>query len=89
MIFVAPDWADLEETIEYLRANSDVAKGIARRQRELVTEMGYLSPAAEACYWRALMRGWASVVRTEEVKGWEEEGVRFETFVLRGEVGWE
>jgi hypothetical protein len=89
IIFVAPDWTDLEETIAYLRANPDVSKGIARRQRELVSEMGYLSPAEETCYWRTLMRGWAAVVRTEGVEGWEEgEGVRFETFALRGDVGW-
>lgn len=68
IIFVAPDWRDLEATIAYLRANPDVARGIAKRQREMVSEYGYLSSAAETCYWRALMRGWASVVRTEGVE---------------------
>lgn len=95
IVFVVSNWEDLEETIAYLRANPDVAKGIAKRQRHLITDIGYLSPAAEACYWRALMRGWASVVRTEGVEGgvkgqrWVEgEGLRWETFVLRGEVSW-
>lgn len=89
IVFVSPDWKDLEETIAYLRANPVLARSIARRQRLLVSEMGYLSSAAEACYWRALMRGWASVAKTEGVEGWVEgEGVRFETFSLRGEVAW-
>jgi len=89
IVFVAADWSDLEQTIAYLRANPDVARGIARRQRQLVSDGGYLSPAAEVCYWRALVRGWASVARTEGVEGWVDgEGVRLETFAWRGEVGW-
>jgi hypothetical protein len=77
IVFVVSNWEDLEETIAYLRANPDVAKRIAKRQRRLITDIGYLSPAAEACYWRALMRGWASVVRTEGVEGW-----------VKGSGGW-
>lgn len=89
IIFVAPDWSDLEQTIAYLRKNPKIARGIARRQRQMVSEMGYLSSAAETCYWRMLMKGWASVARTDGVEGWVDgEGVRFETFALRGEVGW-
>lgn len=89
IVFVAPDWSDLEATIAYLRANPVIARGIAKRQRELVSEDGYLSPAAETCYWRSLMRGWANVARTEGVEDWVEgEGVRWETYVLRAEVGW-
>jgi hypothetical protein len=75
IFFVAPNWEDLEETIAYLRANPDVAKEIAKRRRRLITDIGYLSPAAEACYWRALMRGWASVGRPVGVVGGAWVGV--------------
>ncbi|KAH8671336.1 hypothetical protein BX600DRAFT_480475 [Xylariales sp. PMI_506] len=85
VIFVAPDWSDLEAVIAYLEDNPDVAKGIARRQRELWHGGGYLSPAAEACYWRAALRGWAGVVRFEDqFKDLfaRAEGVPFEEFVV-------
>jgi hypothetical protein len=82
IVFVAPDWSDLEDTIGWLEDHPHVAEGIARRQREMFVGGGYFSPAAEACYWRALVRGWAKVVRTAG-QGWEEhEGVPFETFAL-------
>ncbi|KAI1742470.1 glycosyl transferase family 90-domain-containing protein [Xylaria scruposa] len=82
-IFVAPDWSDLESTISWLEAHPDIAEAIARRQRNLFVERGYLSPAMETCYWRALIRGWSLVVRLEE-EGWEEDrvGVSWEEFSL-------
>lgn len=46
----------------------------------------YLTPAAEACYWRRLWAAYASV--SESPKLWRDEarrakrGLRFETFVL-------
>ncbi|KAI0454611.1 glycosyl transferase family 90-domain-containing protein [Xylaria acuta] len=81
-VFVAPDWSDLGDTISWLEAHPDVAEGIARRQRDLFVGRGYLSPAMETCYWRALIRGWSSVARLEE-KGWEDRaGVSWEEFSL-------
>lgn len=86
-IFVKPDWSDLEDTIMYLRDNPDVAERVARNQRESIVERGYLSPAAEVCYWRALVRGWSGVVRGDE--SWEGvEGVRWEGFSLTGKTKW-
>lgn len=82
IVFVAPDWSDLGDTVAWLEAHPDVAEGIARRQRDLFVGGGYFSPAAEACYWRALIRGWAKMARTEG-QGWEDaEGVTFEAFSL-------
>lgn len=82
MVFVAPDWSDLEATVLWLEAHPRVAEGIARRQRELFHGRGYLSPAAEMCYWRAALRGWAKTVRYED-QGFEEmEGIPFEEFIL-------
>lgn len=47
----------------WLEANPSVAQAIARRQRQLFHGRGYSGPAAEMCYWRAAICGWASVVR--------------------------
>ncbi|KAL7622802.1 hypothetical protein AAE478_006481 [Parahypoxylon ruwenzoriense] len=66
IVFVSPDWSDLGATIAWLEAHPSVAAGIAARQRQLYHDGGYFSPAAEMCYWRALIRGWASVVRIDE-----------------------
>ncbi|KAK4126723.1 hypothetical protein N657DRAFT_566406 [Parathielavia appendiculata] len=86
MVFVSPDWSDLGETVVWLEAHPEIAEGIARRQRDLFVGGGYLSPAAETCYWRALVRGWAKMARTEG-QGWEEtEGIPFETFSLTNTV---
>ncbi|KAI1361980.1 glycosyl transferase family 90-domain-containing protein [Xylaria arbuscula] len=82
-VFVAPDWSDLEDTIAYLEDHPHIARGIAKRQRDLFVGKGYASPAMETCYWRALLRGWSSVVRLEP--GWEEEeveSVRWEEFSI-------
>ncbi|GAB1316267.1 Glycosyl transferase CAP10 domain-containing protein [Madurella fahalii] len=82
IVFVAPDWSDLGDTVTWLEENPAVAEGIAQRQRDLFHGGGYFSPAAETCYWRALVRGWARVARTDG-RGWEEaEGVTFEAFSL-------
>ncbi|KAK3900443.1 AFG1-like ATPase-domain-containing protein [Staphylotrichum tortipilum] len=86
IVFVAPDWSDLGATVEWLEAHPDVAEGIARRQRELFVGGGYFSPAAEACYWRAMVRGWAKVAETKG-QGWEDvEGITFEAFSLTNTV---
>ncbi|KAL2016380.1 hypothetical protein VTK56DRAFT_3802 [Thermocarpiscus australiensis] len=86
IVFVAPDWSDLGETVAWLEEHPEIAEGIARRQRDLFVGGGYFSPAAEACYWRALVRGWAKMARTEG-QGWEEtQGVTFEAFSLTNDV---
>lgn len=97
IVFVDPDWKDLEQTVQWLQAHPKIAEGIARRQRELVSEGGYLSPAAETCYWRSLIRGWAQVVRPNEtmwgkmdVEGLKNgEGIRWETFSLTEKESWD
>lgn len=83
IVFVAPDWRDLEETVAWLEAHPEVAAGIARRQRETFVDGGYFSPAAETCYWRALIRGWGEVVRVDEGELADlDDGQPFEAFVL-------
>ncbi|KAI1465927.1 uncharacterized protein F4812DRAFT_88899 [Daldinia caldariorum] len=83
IVFVAPDWSDLESTIAWLERHPKIAEGIAQRQRELFHGGGYFSPAAEMCYWRALLRGWSKVVRTEG-QGFEDlEEIPWEEFSLK------
>ncbi|EKG17488.1 Lipopolysaccharide-modifying protein [Macrophomina phaseolina MS6] len=72
-ISVANDWSDLEEKIEYYRANPDEAARIAKNSVDTFRDR-YLTPAAEACYWRRMIRNWAEVQAFapsayEEVKG--------------------
>jgi hypothetical protein len=81
-VFVSPDWTDNERTVAWLEKNPDVADGIARRQRDLFVGEGYLSPAAEVCYWRALIRGWNEVVEYEIDEWKHREMVSWELFAL-------
>jgi hypothetical protein len=80
MIFVASDWSDLQEIIDWLEDNPAVAQGIARRQRELYHDEGYLSPAAEACYWRSLLRVWSELARPVGDE-WNQKGISAEEFI--------
>ena len=57
------DFSDLTKTMEkFLHPPTLQSEGqrIADNARRTFRE-SYLTPAAEACYWRALIRGWASV----------------------------
>ncbi|KAL0778077.1 hypothetical protein CaCOL14_005730 [Colletotrichum acutatum] len=86
MIFVKPDWSDLEATVRWLEKHPDVARGIARRQRALFSDRGYLSPAAEVCYWRALVKSWSRAVRVDDDVGRKSAGaVSFEEFIVRSD----
>ncbi|KAH9906784.1 hypothetical protein F4778DRAFT_596189 [Xylariomycetidae sp. FL2044] len=92
MVFVSPDWSDLEATVRWLERHPAVAEGIARNQRDLFHGGGYFSTAAEMCYWRALIRGWSEVVRMGGVGEGEEEQQqqRFDDPDLYdGEMTWE
>ncbi|KAJ4289679.1 hypothetical protein N0V90_011008 [Kalmusia sp. IMI 367209] len=81
-IYISPKFSDLEEVVMFLRGHPEVARRIARNQREAAVKAGYLSGAAETCYWRALVRTWAS--STVASNNWAgEEGERFETWMLR------
>lgn len=56
----------------------------------MITGKGYLSEAAEACYWRALINGWSKVARTEGNEKWDEANeIRWETFSLTGKTEWD
>lgn len=68
-----------------LVSNTEVAKRIANNSVTTFRER-YLTPAAEACYWRSLFDGYAdvwngTVEQWSERKG-RERGLRYESFVL-------
>lgn len=67
----------------WLRDNPKVAEGIARRGRDEVVRRGMFGEAAEVCYWRGLIRGWASVAGGREGEE-EAEGVRWEEWSVKG-----
>ena len=82
---VERDFSDLDAKMEYLLANPEEAKRTADSSVKTFRER-YLTAAAEACYWRALFRGWASVSFTPEL--YEQSGgsrklrgLRFESFM--------
>ncbi|KAK8089887.1 hypothetical protein PG997_004848 [Apiospora hydei] len=84
IVFVAPDWSDLESVVAWLEAHPRAAEGIARRQRALFHGRGYFSPAAEMCYWRAALRGWTRTVRYEDgLVAALGDGVPWEEFSLK------
>lgn len=101
------DFGDLPKVMKkMLKAptNMVAAQSIADNARQTFRER-YLTPAAEACYWRALIRGWASV-QGFVPQVWEESpleddwrggkrskkrmrGAPFESYVIMEEVEWE
>lgn len=70
------DFSDLRSTMRRLLQPTyleTTARGIADNARATFREK-YLTPAANACYWRALIRGWASV-QGFEPQVWIDEDV--------------
>ncbi|QDS76196.1 hypothetical protein FKW77_008238 [Venturia effusa] len=59
-IHVQADWSDLEEKMEWYRNNPLDAQRIANNSVNTFRDR-YLTPAAEACYWRRMIRNWAEV----------------------------
>ena len=84
---VERDFSDLEAVMDHLTTHPEEARRIADNSVRTFRER-YLTPAAEACYWRALIRGWATVsfepqkYEVNPVTGvlGEPRGMRFENF---------
>lgn len=82
---VERDFSDLEEKIQQLLSDPQRAETIAENGAKIFRDR-YLTPAAQACYWRRLFQAWAGV--SFQPEPWEvidgEKGLRgtpFETFV--------
>jgi hypothetical protein len=82
---VRRDWGNLEDAVMHLIEHPELAEKIAENSVKTFRDR-YLTPAAEACYWRRLIEGWASVsfephfFADEQKNKWR--GVPFESFVL-------
>ncbi|EPS41153.1 hypothetical protein H072_4939 [Dactylellina haptotyla CBS 200.50] len=83
------DFSDLEDVIKDLRANPKKAKRIADNSVKTFRDR-YLTPAAEACYWRKFIKAWRSV--SFEPKLLDEagnfRGVPIESFILERRTDW-
>ncbi|TKA25049.1 hypothetical protein B0A50_06113 [Salinomyces thailandicus] len=99
------DFSDLPKTMKSLLSPSklEAAQRIVDNARETFRER-YLTPAATACYWRALIRGWASVQdfvpeiwefkEVEDGVGGKKmrkglRGVPFESYAIMEQVEWQ
>lgn len=87
------DFGSLEATIDYLRKNQGEAQKIAKNSVRVFRDR-YLTPAAEVCYWRNLIRGWAEVSFEPEfhkvvngTKTWR--GLSFADFALERRLEWD
>ncbi|KLJ10407.1 hypothetical protein EMPG_14221 [Blastomyces silverae] len=84
---VERDFSDLEEKMELLLRDEELAKRIADNNVKVFRER-YLTKAAEACYWRELISGWGTVFAQTKTSGREQEvlgggrGLRYESFIL-------
>jgi hypothetical protein len=66
---VERDFSDLKEKVLKLIENPKEAERIANNSAE-VFHNRYLTPAAQACYWRRLIKAWSTVSFEPEI--WEE-----------------
>ncbi|KAF6237295.1 hypothetical protein HO173_004764 [Letharia columbiana] len=81
---VKDDWSDLEDKVKEVLETPRTAERIAKKGVEDMRDR-YLTPAAEACYWRALIRGYGRVSfepQLYEKDGSTLRGVPFETVAI-------
>lgn len=90
---VKRDWSDLEEKMEWLISHPEDAARIARNNVNTFRDR-YLTPAAEACYWRRLFQAWSDVAFEPEFfevgsdGGQKWRGTPYESFSLMGTLDW-
>ena len=92
VVFVDREFSDLNSVMQKLLHNDTDAQRIAANSVNTFRDR-YLTPAAQTCYWRRLIRAWADVSRFEpqahvrEFTGKDDEpeperrGVPYESFV--------
>ena len=90
-VSVPDDWSNLEEIMQDLITDPAKAKKIADNSVRTLRDR-YLTPAAEACYWRRLIQGYASVsfepdFYESDNKTWR--GTPFSSVALMGRTKWE
>lgn len=89
-VSVERDFSDLSRKMEFLIDHPETAQRIADNAVKMFRDR-YLTPAAESCYWRELVKKYASVSGFEPVVYGEDEdgkkkarGRKFEDWVLVG-----
>lgn len=89
------DWSDLDETMTALVRDQDKSRRIAAESTRIFRDR-YLTPAAEACYWRRMFHNWKSVMAFEPKKYETNEngtkvrrGVSWERFAFRQKTSFE
>ncbi|KAI9666787.1 MAG: hypothetical protein M1831_001563 [Alyxoria varia] len=87
---VKRDFSDLDEKMKYYLDHPKKARRIARNSVKTFRDR-YLTPAAEACYWRKMVYAWAQVSWRPDFynKDGSWRGVPFESFALMRELSWE
>ncbi|KAK8090621.1 hypothetical protein PG994_000126 [Apiospora phragmitis] len=92
---VQRNWSDLVPQMEALLADPERTRAIAAESVRVFRDR-YLTPAAEACYWRRLFRAWRAVMdfepRTHYVhrdESRKRRGVSWERFAFRQEKSFE
>ncbi|KAJ4358143.1 uncharacterized protein N0V89_002722 [Didymosphaeria variabile] len=85
IVEVERDFSDLDGKIQQLLKDPKLARSIAKNSQKTFRNR-YLTPAAQACYWRKLFRAWEEVSFRPEpfetVNGRARlRGIPFETFV--------
>lgn len=69
IVRVERDWSDLDTTMKYLLKNPAIAQRIAENSAKTFRDR-YLTPAAQACYTRKMIKAWADL-QGFEPKLWE------------------
>lgn len=91
---VGADFSGLDIAMAMLIDDDEMAKRIALNSVKTFREH-YLTPSAETCYWRKLIRGWASVSFEPEFytkgkgKDVQWRGLPIESFFLMRERDWD
>jgi hypothetical protein len=90
---VERNFDDLAGKIAWLQTHDKAARRIASNSVKVFRER-YLTPAAEVCYWRKLIHGWAKVSFEPEFfelvdgkKVWR--GLPVESFFLERRLEWD
>jgi hypothetical protein len=94
-VLVKRDFTDLPDKMNYLITHPQDAERIARNSAQTFRDR-YITPAAEACYWRRLIKGWGQVAWEPDFykdngagkeRNWR--GVPFESFAIMRTLEWE
>ncbi|KAL8279427.1 hypothetical protein RQP46_008239 [Phenoliferia psychrophenolica] len=85
IILQGNDWDELGQTMTFLEENPERAELIAANAWRTLHGR-YLSPASVACYWRRVLRAYATVQTFVPEIG---DGKDYESFMLMGKTFWD